>query len=155
MPPVRCALLLAAVLLLPTSLRGQGATGSTTPPVRAGLPGLPAKPTPPPHITAVQTPGTRTTPACLTAGSTYVLVGTGFRSAQGTRGVAAGGHGVHVALTVHEWGDTRILVSFPAGTFRAFEVGKTYYLAITDAGQWASDLTRTWQRCDPRSPTAR
>ncbi len=87
---------------------------------------------------------------CVSAGDTLVLVGRAFGEPEG-KGVALGGNGVHVDLTVVDWTDRRIRVRVPSDS--RLETGKRYYAAVerADHGEWLSNLLLGVEICAARA----
>ncbi len=121
------------------------------PPQVPVAPSVPAKPVPqqrsavpppaPPKITGYNLIG------CVARGGVLNVIGSGFGMQQGARGVALGGYGLHVDLTIDAWSDTRVRVRIPADP--RIEADQWYYVGVegSDHSQWLSNIDRNFQIC--------
>jgi len=90
--------------------------------------------------------GYRHSGSCVVKGSTFTIVGHGFGTQTG-KGVALGGHGIHVDLPVTSWTDTAIHVALPNNP--QIQGGQWYYTGVEKANhsQWLSNINRNITVC--------
>jgi len=83
---------------------------------------------------------------CLAAGAAFTITGRGFGSRKG-KGIALGGHGIHVDLPVISWSDSAIQTRLPPDT--RIRTGQSYYIGIerSDHRGWLSDLSTGITKC--------
>jgi len=132
----------AIQIVYPTNLTSNRAAFS----IRCALP-----PPPKPEITGYRMPGPRG--ACVPKGAKFWILGRNFGSRSG-KGVALGGHGIHVDLPVISWAGTRILATLPNDP--RIQEGQWYYTGVerTDPhGGWLSNISKNITVC--RTPQAR
>ncbi len=83
---------------------------------------------------------------CIAKGGTVTVLGKNFATADG-KGVALGGHGIHVDTQVLSWGATAIKVRIPNDT--KIQVNQWYYLGVEQANhaKWLSNISKTITIC--------
>ena len=83
---------------------------------------------------------------CIRKNSALSILGREFGSQTG-KGVALGGHGIHVDLVVTTWGETRIKVTLPNDP--RIQEGQWYYIGVEKAGHigWLSNIDKTITVC--------
>ncbi len=92
-----------------------------------------------PEITGYREP-------CGKKGGTVTILGRNFGTQAG-KGVALGGHNIHVDLTVVSWSDTLIVATIPSDP--QIEAGQWYYIGVEKAGctAWLSNLSKNITIC--------
>lgn len=83
---------------------------------------------------------------CAARGGSFWVLGNHF-GAQAGKGVALGGHGIHVELPVREWHDDAILVTLPNNA--RIQEGQWYYTGIRrlSPAQWLSNIDKNITVC--------
>lgn len=83
---------------------------------------------------------------CGKKGSNITIMGRNFGSQEG-KGVALGGHGIHVDLTVISWSDTIIVAQIPLDP--RIQEGQWYYIGVEKAGctEWLSNINKNITIC--------
>ena len=83
---------------------------------------------------------------CVRKNSSVMILGREFGSQTG-KGVALGGHGIHVDLVVTTWGETQIKVTLPNDP--RIQEGQWYYIGVEKAGHtgWLSNIDKTITVC--------
>lgn len=83
---------------------------------------------------------------CVRKTSSVMILGREFGSPTG-KGVALGGHGIHVDLVVTTWGETQIKVTLPNDP--RIQEGQWYYIGVEKAGHtaWLSNIDKTITVC--------
>jgi minor extracellular protease Epr len=96
----------------------------------------------PPTISGFSPAGT-----CVSKGSTVTVQGSGF-GAQTGKGVALGGNGIHVDLSIASWNTTAINVVIPNDS--RIQGNSVYYIGIekADHSQWLSNISKTVTTCN-------
>lgn len=84
--------------------------------------------------------------ACGKKGSNVTILGRNFGSREG-KGVALGGHGIHVDLTVISWSDTIIVAQISDDP--RIQEGQWYYTGIekADHSEWLSNISKNITIC--------
>ncbi len=86
---------------------------------------------------------------CVKKGERFTIIGRNFGAHSG-KGVALGGHGIHVDLPVHSWNPNRILATLPDDT--RIQGNEWYYTGVerADHGAWLSNISERLTVCaDP------
>lgn len=96
--------------------------------------------------------GYRPAGKCIPRGSAYWVVGHDFGATQGARGVALGGHGIHIDLTILSWSDTAIHVQMPNDS--SIQLGQWYYNGIEKSTHdaWLSNISENITICPQGRP---
>jgi len=83
---------------------------------------------------------------CGVKGRMLTILGRNFSSRSG-KGVALGGHGIHVDLIIISWSDTRIVVRIPNDP--RIEDGQRYYTGLekADHSRWLSNISKNITIC--------
>ena len=107
-----------------------------------------AVPAPKPEITGYKMPGPS---ACVPKGSRFTILGRHFGSQTG-KGIALGGHGIHVDLAVSSWSDSQIVAILPNDP--RIQENQWYYTGIEKASpkQWLSNISKNITICPSRKP---
>lgn len=84
--------------------------------------------------------------SCGKKGGNITILGRNFGSKEG-KGVALGGHGIHVDLTVISWSDTTIVAQIPNDP--RIQEGQWYYAGVerADHGEWLSNISKNVTIC--------
>lgn len=90
---------------------------------------------------------------CINKGSALTVQGSGFGTSSG-KGIALGGNGIHVDLSVSSWGNTSIGVTIPNDS--RIQGNTTYYIGVekADHSQWLSNINRTIVICSGGATTS-
>jgi len=84
--------------------------------------------------------------ACGKKGGNITILGRNFGTQEG-KGVALGGHGIHVDLTVVSWSDTAIVAQIPNDP--RIQEGQWYYIGVerADHNEWLSNISKNITIC--------
>jgi len=82
--------------------------------------------------------------ACGKKGSNITILGKNFGTQEG-KGVALGGHGIHVDLKVISWSDATIVAQIPNDP--RIQEGQWYYIGIREDGKWLSNIDKNITIC--------
>lgn len=141
------ALIVSAAALLLVSNAARAQPPVENPPRTPGL-ALTKPPLKPKLVSITIVQLGKTPPACLKPGVDYRVTGERLTSTTtAARGISIAGHGAHVKLRTLNWTDTGVTIRLPLNS--ALDHTKSYYMAVTDGGQWASDLTFRKPLCAP------
>jgi hypothetical protein len=136
----------AVQIVYPTNIQSKKATFS----IRcAAAPTPEAAPTPKPKITGYQMPGPQG--ACVPKGSRFTILGRHFGSQAG-KGIALGGHGIHVDLPMVSWSDSQIVATLPDDP--RIQERQWYYTGVEkdSHNQWLSNISKNITVCPSRKP---
>ncbi len=130
----------AIQIVYPTSLQSNKATFL----VKCATP-----PEPKPEITGYKMPGPKG--ACVPKGSRFTILGRHF-GPQAGKGVALGGHGIHVDLPVSSWSDSQIVATLPDDP--RIQDGQWYYTGVEkdSHNQWLSNISKNITVCPSSKP---
>ena len=130
----------AVQIVYPTNIQSNKATFS----IRCA-----AAPTPKPEITGYRMPGPQG--ACVPKGSRFTILGRHFGSQAG-KGIALGGHGIHVDLPVVSWSDSQIVATLPDDP--RIQERQWYYTGVEkdSHNQWLSNISKNITVCPSRKP---
>lgn len=106
-------------------------------------------PEPKPEITGYKMPGPQG--ACVPKGGRFTILGRHF-GPQAGKGVALGGHGIHVDLPVSSWADSQIVVTLPDDP--RIQERQWYYTGVEkdSHNQWLSNISKNITVCPSRKP---
>lgn len=157
------SLVIAALLLFSTTAHSADPTSPPQLPAKQ-LPARPPGAAKPPAqvLTAVAPvirgyshsgPGQPPDGNCVARGRTFWILGNHF-GAQAGKGVALGGHGIHVELPVLEWHSDAIFVRLPNDP--RIQEGQWYYTGIRQLSpaQWLSNIDKNITICRATLGTA-
>ena len=104
---------------------------------------------PKPEITGYRMPGPQG--ACVPKGGRFTILGRHFGTQAG-KGVALGGHGIHVDLPVSSWSDSQIVATLPDDP--RIQERQWYYTGVEkdSHNQWLSNISKNITVCPSRKP---
>jgi hypothetical protein len=84
--------------------------------------------------------------ACGKKGSNVTILGKNFGSSKG-KGIALGGHSIHVDLNVISWSNTNIVAQIPLDP--KIQEGQRYYIGVERTGctRWLSNINKNITIC--------
>jgi len=86
---------------------------------------------------------------CGVKGSNVTILGKNFGTQAG-KGVALGGHGIHVDLSVISWSNTSIVAQIPNDP--KIQEGQWYYIGVekSNHSEWLSNISKNITICKPQ-----